>query len=174
MRISRSILILGLALILSLGFISCDKNSVYKHHEDFKMLTWNRIEGNKEVEFKGINIPSIEDTYDIYVSIRYTPYINVDEVPFVLRIVSPSGISKESLHTIKLKDREGKDFLGEQLGDMIDLKELVKQFTNFPEKGEYSIIISNYSPKYEITGIMDIGLEIEKSNLDYDIEKRNK
>lgn len=169
---SFSIKNLLLSIIIPLFFISCNKTSIYKDNIKFKGFVWERIGQGKEVRFENINIPNIEDTYDIYVAIRHTPFIDVDEVSFVLRIVSPSGISKETLHTIKLKNREGNKFAGDQLGDMIDIKELVKQFTNFPEKGNYTIIISNYSSKFKISGIMDIGIEIDKSNLDYDIEKR--
>jgi hypothetical protein len=40
-----------------------------------------------------------------------------------------------------------------------------------PELGEYTIKISNYNSKYELTGIENITLEVIKSNLDYEIEK---
>lgn len=161
-----------LITLVSISFISCNNNTVYKETKEFKTNSWNRIKEGKDVTFEKINIPSVEDTYDIYVSFRHTPYINIDEISFVLRVISPSGIKKETVHTIKLKDREGKDFVGEQLGDIIDVKEVVKQYTYFPEKGEYKFVISNFCSKFEVTGIMDVGLQIKKSDLDYDVDAK--
>lgn len=173
MKASRIVFALIAIGVLVFAGVSCKKNKkIYKDRQDFKGYVWNRIEDGKDVSFEKIKIPNIEDTYDIYVSIRHAPMINVDEVDFILKVISPSGIAKQSIHTIKLKDRAGEKFVGDRMGDLIDIKEIVKQYMYFPEKGEYTIVISNYSSKYQIGGIMSIGIEVEKSNLDYDVEKR--
>lgn len=70
-----------------------------------------------------------------------------------------------------MKDREGVNFLGSDLGEIVEIKEIIKQYTTLPELGEYTIKISNYNSKYELTGIENITLEVIKSNLDYEIEK---
>lgn len=160
-----------ITVFFSLIFVGCDNKPIYQNTLNFPSQKWERIEEGKDMKFEKINIKNIEDSYDINVSFRHTKEINIDEISFILRIISPSGISKETIHTIKLKDRDGSKFIGSDLGKIVEIKEPVKQYTTLPEKGEYSIIISNYSSKYEITGLENIGLEIEKSNLDYEIEK---
>lgn len=158
-------------IIISLVLVGCGNKPVYQNTVSFTNEKWPRIEEGKEIKFEKINIKSVEDTYDINVLFRFKKSINVDEITFILNIISPSGISKESTHTIKLKDREGVNFLGSDLGEIVEIKEIIKQYTTLPELGEYTIKISNYSSKYELTGIENITIEVIESNLDYEIEK---
>ncbi|MFA7081602.1 MAG: hypothetical protein WC135_03220 [Bacteroidales bacterium] len=158
-------------IILPLIFSSCTKNQVYEDSISFPNSTWQRIEEGKDITFEKIIIKSVKDEYDFNVSFVHKPTINVDEISFILRIISPSGISKETIHTIELKGRDKAKFIGNNLGEIIDIKEVVKQYSTLPEVGEYKVIISNYSNKYEIKGLEQITLEIIKSDLDYKIEK---
>ena len=160
-----------IAFFFCLVFTSCTKKPIYENKVEFTNHSWQRIEAGKDIKFDKIKIKSIKDSYDINVSFSHTPTINVDEISFVLRIISPSGIRKESIHTIKLKDRDGKKFIGNKSGEIIEVKEPVKQYAFFSEEGDYTIIISNYCEKYQVDGLINIGLEVKKSNLDYEIEK---
>ena len=56
--------------------------------------------------------------------------------------------------------------MGEALGDMIDISADVKTFFSFVERGNYTIEIVNMCNKYQLQGMMEVGLEIEKSDLD--------
>lgn len=81
-------------------------------------------------------------------------------------ITSPSGITRESVHTIALKDRSGKQWVGEALGDLIDIEEVCKKYISFPEEGLYTIELVNMGNKYETIGIMELGLRVIKSDLE--------
>ena len=151
---------------LILSFSSCNKSQVYKEFKTLPNYTWERIEKGKSIEFDNINIENDEEVYDISFHIRHTPYITEDEIKFKLKITSPSSIVRESVHTIKLKDKEGKEWLGEALGDIIDLEVDVKTFYSFIERGIYKIELVNMGQKYQLQGIMELGLEINKSDLD--------
>ncbi|MDD2191763.1 MAG: hypothetical protein PHO12_04405 [Bacteroidales bacterium] len=158
-------------IVLPIIFISCSKEQVYENSISFPNNTWQRIEDGKDITFEKINIKSVKDDYDFNISFIHKPNINVDQISFILRIISPSGISKETIHTIELKGRDKDKFIGNNLGEIIEIKEVIKQYTTLPEVGEYKVIISNYSDRYEITGLEKITLEVIKSNLDYKIEK---
>lgn len=160
-----------IAFFFCLVFASCTTKPIYENKVEFTNHSWQRIEAGKDIKFDKINIKSIKDSYDINISFSHTPKINVDEISFVLRIISPSGIKKETIHTIKLKDREGKKFIGNKSGEIIEVKEPVKQYVFFPEQGDYTIMISNYCEKFQVDGLVNVGLEVKKSNLDYEIEK---
>lgn len=166
----KTINYLIITIFFCLVFVSCGKKQIYEKTVAFPNQTWQRIEKGKDIKFEKINIKSIKDAYDINVYFRHKTIINVDEISFILRIISPSGIKKESIHTVKLKDREGKKYIGNDLGEIIDMKEPVKQYVFFPEVGQYTIIVSNYCEKYEVNGLSNIGIEITKSNLDYEIK----
>lgn len=151
---------------LILSFSSCNKSQVYKEFKTLPNYTWERIEKGKSIEFDNINIENEEDVYDISFHIRHTPYITEDEIKFKLKITSPSSIVRESVHTVKLKDKEGKEWLGEAMGDMIDLEVDLKTFYSFIERGIYKIELVNMGQKYQLQGIMEVGIEINKSDLD--------
>ena len=151
---------------LILSFSSCNKSRVYKEFKTLPNYTWERIEKGKSIEFDNINIENEEDVYDISFHIRHTPYITEDEIKFKLKITSPSSIVRESVHTVKLKDKEGKEWLGEAMGDMIDLEVDLKTFYSFIERGLYKIELVNMGQKYQLKGIMEVGIEINKSDLD--------
>lgn len=151
---------------LILSFSSCNKSQVYKEFKTLPNYTWERIKKGKSIEFDNINIENEEDVYDISFHIRHTPYITEDEIKFKLKITSPSSIVRESVHTVKLKDKEGKEWLGEAMGDMIDLEVDLKTFYSFIERGLYKIELVNMGQKYQLQGIMEVGIEINKSDLD--------
>ena len=151
---------------LILSFSSCNKSQVYKEFKTLPNYTWERIEKGKSIEFDNINIENEEDVYDISFHIRHTPYITEDEIKFKLKITSPSSIVRESVHTVKLKDKEGKEWLGEAMGDIIDLEVDLKTFYSFIERGLYKIELVNMGQKYQLQGIMEVGIEINKSDLD--------
>ncbi|MBO7224537.1 MAG: hypothetical protein J6V35_01340 [Bacteroidales bacterium] len=151
---------------LILSFSSCNKSQVYKEFKTLPNYTWERIEKGKSIEFDNINIENDEDVYDISFHIRHTPYITEDEIKFKLKITSPSSIVRESVHTVKLKDKEGKEWLGEAMGDIIDLEVDLKTFYSFIERGLYKIELVNMGQKYQLQGIMEVGIEINKSDLD--------
>jgi gliding motility-associated lipoprotein GldH len=133
---------------------------------------WLALDSLRQVDWLPADLSVIDiiekedEVYDISVHVRYTPYITEDEIKFKMKITSPSSIVRESVHTIKLKDKEGKEWLGDALGDMIDLQVDVKTFYTFIERGLYKIELVNMGQKYQLQGIMELGLEINQSNLD--------
>ena len=157
--------IFSLLLILA-SFSSCNKSQVYKEFKTLPNMTWERIEEGKTITFNDINIENEEEVYDISLHFRHTPYITEDEIKFKITIISPSKITRESVHTVKLKDKEGEEWLGEALGDIIDLEVPIKTFFSFVERGNYTIEIVNMCNKYQLQGIMELGLEVNKSDLD--------
>ena len=52
------------------------------------------------------------------------------------------------------------------MGDMIDLEVDLKTFYSFIERGIYKIELVNMGQKYQLQGIMEVGIEINKSDLD--------
>jgi gliding motility-associated lipoprotein GldH len=162
----KKILKIVFLFTLILSFSSCNKSQVYKEFKTLPNYTWERIEKGKSIEFDNINIENDEEVYDISFHIRHTPYITEDEIKFKLKITSPSSIVRESVHIVKLKDKEGKEWLGEAMGDIIDLEVDLKTFYSFIERGLYKIELVNMGQKYQLQGIMEVGIEINKSDLD--------
>lgn len=156
-------------LFIIFFFTGCGKDNVYEHRYTFPQSTWNRIEDGKSVFFEDVKITNTDIPYHLYVSFLYTPQVNVDHMQFIMRITSPSGDEKETIHSFPLKNREGK-FIGEEVGDYFEIEERCKVFQFFNEPGDYKIEILNFMHKYTVSGLVSMGLRIEKAEMDYDIE----
>ena len=151
---------------LSMMISSCSDGDIYKEYQELPGYKWERIDKGKSVMFDNIEIKNTDDSYDVHVMIRHTPFVNEDKIKFKMLITSPSGITRESVHTIALKDRSGKQWVGEALGDLIDIEEVCKKYISFPEEGLYTIELVNMGNKYETIGIMELGLRVIKSDLE--------
>ena len=152
-------------ILVALLFASCGKNEVYQDRITFENNTWNRLEGNKTITFKNIEIKDTASLYDIYVTIRHTPYINEGKIKFLMKVIYPSGIVRESIYNIGLKSIDNKKWKGDALGDLIDVEERCRAFVSLPEKGNYTITLTNLGTYVKTVGIMDVGVLIKKSNM---------
>lgn len=152
--------------VLLLCVFACGSGDVYKQYKELPGYRWARIEKGKSLMFENIDISKANESYDISVMIRHTPQVNENKIKFKMLITSPSGSTRESVHEINLKDRNGKGWAGDALGDLIDVEEVCKRYTTLAEKGLYTVELVNMGTKYETTGIMEIGLRITKSDLE--------
>ena len=150
----------------SMTMSSCSDGDIYKEYQELPGYKWERINKGKSVVFDNIEIKNTDDSYDVHVMIRHTPFVNEDKIKFKMLITSPSGITRESVHTIALKDRNGKQWVGEALGDLIDIDEVCKRYISFPDEGSYTVELVNMGNKYETIGLMELGLKVVKSDLE--------
>lgn len=153
------------AFSMLLLFSSCSKDKVYQERKTFNENTWERLGKGKTIEFKNIAIEDTSTVYDVYVTLRHTPYINERKVKFLMKIVYPQGIVRESVHTIELRDKENKNWVGDAMGDMIDVEKRCRAFVSLPEKGNYTITLTNLGTYSQTIGLMDMGIIVKKSNL---------
>ena len=153
------------AFSMLLLFSSCSKDKVYQERKTFNENTWERLGKGKTIEFKNIAIEDTSTVYDVYVTLRHTPYINERKVKFLMKIVYPQGIVRESVHTIELRDKENKNWVGDAMGDMIDAEKRCRAFVSLPEKGNYTITLTNLGTYSQTIGLMDMGIIVKKSNL---------
>ncbi|MDR1005540.1 MAG: gliding motility lipoprotein GldH [Bacteroidales bacterium] len=157
-----------------LATVSCGRNELYRKTIEFDNYKWERLSKDKthgnSIDFTDINVKDNKDPYDIYITVRHSSLINVGSVKFVMEMTSPNGTTRSSMHTINLKDRSGKKFIGDVAGDLYDVEERVKSFMSFTETGKYTIRIINLAPVYEVIGIIDMTMSIKKSDLDYDLK----
>ncbi|MBQ7984867.1 MAG: hypothetical protein IJ250_04435 [Bacteroidales bacterium] len=145
--------------------LSCGKGDVYKSEVSFDNYRWERLTDKKTISFDNIHITDTDAVYDVYVDIRHTPYINEKQVKFLMKIISPDGVTRESSHTIKLTDRYGEKWAGDAAGDLIDIQTKCKSFVSFPKQGDYTITLTNLGMYASMTGIISIGVKVEKADL---------
>ncbi|MEE0899877.1 MAG: hypothetical protein UIM25_03180, partial [Bacteroidales bacterium] len=59
---------------LSMMISSCSDGDIYKEYQELPGYKWERIDKGKSVVFDNIEIKNTDDSYDVHVMIRHTPF----------------------------------------------------------------------------------------------------
>jgi gliding motility-associated lipoprotein GldH len=136
---------------------SCSKTKIYEKRQDFDNYTWNRM---KSLFFE-VPVTDTETEYNIYLTLRHITQYPYDDLKINVTIYSPSGEERTTMHTIKIKDSQGK-FLGSGAGDLWDVELLAKEKMGFNQPGTYKFQIDNLMDYLDVVGLVDLGLRVEK------------
>ncbi len=151
-------IILGLWLVT---LVSCSGRKVFEERHVFEKLKWNAFES----VFFETDIDDIDQDYDISVEVRHHTVYPYDQLSMTLAVYAPSGERRVKEFTLLMKNPDG-TFRASGMGDLWDLTEPVMKQFRFNEKGHYKFEIENTMPKFDTPGIMEIGLKIEKSEVE--------
>lgn len=146
-----------LTLFLILGFISCQKNTVFREFQKFDNYTWGRFD---KIKF---TIP-IEDEgtiADIVLSIRHLEQFPYDDLPMNIILSTPTGEERIIEKIMVLKDEDG-NFKGSVAGSYWDQEEVLWNKFIFNKSGNYIIELENLNPRPGIPALVDIGIIVRK------------
>ncbi len=146
-------------LLAIIGFSSCNNNTIYKKRHEFKDYTWNRFDS---LLFE-TKIKDPQQQYNVYLTLRYITQYPNDFLKVNFTITSPSGDERTSMHSFKIRDKDGK-LQGDVAGDIYDLKLRVKENMSFNTEGNFKFQIDNLMDHFDTPGLMDMGIIIEKAN----------
>lgn len=137
----------------------CDKNVVYKAHEDIDDGLW--YIKNKPA-FK-VEISDTLETYNLYYLVRNSlqyPYYNLY---LTRKITDPQGKAVSStLEEVFLSNQTtGKPF-GKGLGDLFDHKIPFLKNHRFPKAGTYTFTLSQSMRQNPLPFIISVGISVEK------------
>ncbi len=148
-----------LLIIVSIfALTACNRGKIYEKRQQFDNYTWNRF---KPLFFE-VTVKDIEAEYNVYLTLRHITQYPYDNLKVNLTIYSPDGEERTTMHTFLIKDTNG-NFLSLGAGDLWDLKLLVKGKYIFNKKGTYKFQIDNLMDYFDIVGLVDLGLVVEKS-----------
>ncbi len=136
---------------------ACNKGKIYEERQEFDNYTWNRF---KPLFFE-VTVKDIKSEYNVYLTLRHITQYPYDDLRINLTMYAPSGEERTTRHAFLIKNEDGK-FLGSGAGDLWDVELLVKGKMIFNEKGIYKLQIDNLMDYYDIVGLVDLGLVIEK------------
>ncbi|MCX6233044.1 MAG: gliding motility lipoprotein GldH [Bacteroidetes bacterium] len=139
---------------------SCSKSNIYEKRQDFDNYTWNRM---KSLFFE-VPVKDTESEYNIYLTVRHITQYPYDDLKVNFTIYSPSGEERTTMHTIKIKDSQGK-FIGSGAGDLWDVEFLAKEKIVFNQAGTYKFQIDNLMDYLDVVGLADFGIRVEKAEL---------
>lgn len=154
MNIYRPFVILSLAFLLS----ACDKNVVYKAHEDIEDGLWYI---KNKPEFK-VEIKDTLASYNLYYLVRNSlqyPYYNLY---LTRKTKSPGGQVTSSLEEVFLSNQVTGRPYGKGLGDLFDHKIFFLKNYRFPRSGTYTYTLSQSMRQNPLPFVISVGISVEK------------
>ena len=147
------------ALMLWSSLTGCDKNVVYKAHEDIEDGLWYI---KNKPEFK----VEIEDTlslYNVYYLFRNTPQYPYYNLYLTRQLRGPDKkVISGALEELYVSNEiTGKPF-GKGLGDLFDHKVPFLKNYSFPRSGIYTFQLSQSMRQNPLPFILSIGISVEK------------
>jgi gliding motility-associated lipoprotein GldH len=139
----------------------CNENQVYREYVDFNQRYW-LVSDTAKFQF------SIQDTvsrYNVFCNIRNStqyPYSRIF-LNFTLGDTTGNDIHKALLNDFLFDPKTGKPFGKSGLGDLYDHQFPVLKNFQFNRNGVYSVKIEQFMRTDTLSGILSVGLDIEKA-----------
>ncbi len=150
--------ILVLLALVSMLY-GCSGRKVFLERHTFSELKWNRFE---EVTFTA-DIRETGSPLDIYIHLRHHSVYQDDRLALTIAITAPDGTRRIRDVEIRLRDKDGK-FLSSGMGDLWDIRVPAFQGITLGDPGAYKILLENRMSRFDTPGVMEIGVEILKSD----------
>lgn len=147
-------------ILIIISFIGCKRDVVYEKQTIIENNIWYRIDRNHLLKFEA-DIKDTSRAYTVYISVRYLKTIQFNQLRIGLSMYSPENEERYSEHYIELKDSQGA-IKGVTADSAYNLEYPMLKRIKFSEPGKYKFEVENLMDKYEIPGIMQIGLSIKK------------
>lgn len=144
-------------IVLILILNSCNNNNIYDRYQKIDGEVWN----NKQKLRFEFDIDDTISLHNIYLNIRHDQEYSYNNLWLFIKSIAPNG--RNSIDTLEciLANNKGL-WLGNGLGDILDLEVLWKKNIRFPFKGTYYVEVEQAMRVDNLQGIKKIGLRIEK------------
>jgi gliding motility-associated lipoprotein GldH len=153
----KIILLSGLFLIFVTGFSSCDPKRVFEKNITVATSGWK---STQPIEMD-VDIQDTVSLTNFYINVRHTTGYKYSNIYFFVDTFFPEGSKTRDTLQVILADDAGKWF-GKGLGNVKSAQVLIKSGVTFPVKGIYKFRIEQGMRDFELKGIEDVGIRIEK------------
>lgn len=145
---------------------SCGRKTVVSESQQIPNGVWNHFE---PVSFN-FNMSNLDDCFDLYLeaAVDTARYLAKD-LPVIVEMTSPNGEHRQFRAYIQVRDNNGK-ITSEQKASAegcMSCRSKIRGYLFFNSKGEYLMEVKQGTNKYDINGVRNLKLEIEKSKLEY-------
>lgn len=143
---------------------ACGNNVIYDESLSFPGNTWNRFE---PVDFN-VNISKPDDCYNITLTALIDTNRYTDAgLPVTVKTYGPQGETRTLFSTIVLRNVNG-NWLGKPADNgQMEFSQPIREYFFFNDKGNHRFNIAQRTHKYDIQGIMQLNLVIEKAKIEY-------
>ena len=150
----------GFAIII-LTLFSCDEHRVYEMNSDFHSRYWPAAE-RPVFEF---DITDTLSTYNLYANVRNSldyPFANIF-LTFYLHDSTGRQMEKDLVRQLLFDEKTGEPVGESGLGDIYDHRIALRTNHRFSYAGKYKVAFEHYMRTDTLSGILAIGLRVEKS-----------
>jgi gliding motility-associated lipoprotein GldH len=139
---------------------ACDRDKVYEEYVKIDNYVWN----NSEIVKFDFNIEDSISLYNLYINVRHATLYPYNNLWLFVKSYAPNGVNETDTIECVLAEANGK-WKGDGLGDIWDFQQPWKQNVRFPRTGKYHIEMEQAMRTESLSGIMDMGLRVEKVEL---------
>lgn len=150
----RSLLLLGVSLLLAQGFISCGPELIYEQQHAFpgQWTYADSVQFQYEIQDTGI-------AYDLVLNVSHTDLYPTQNLYTEFVTVYPNGLRDSDPVSLELADRFGQ-WLGDCSGESCELSIPLQQGAKYPEAGTYGLTIHQFGRQDSLQAITGLALEI--------------
>jgi gliding motility-associated lipoprotein GldH len=154
-----------LCCIVFIAFcVSCDEERVFEKNIDFNSRNW-LVSDKPEFEFE------IADTllsYNLYCNIRNSVAYPFSRIFVTYYLMDSTGVplEKRLVTQMLFDDTTGEPHGNSGLGDLYDHRIPLKKDYRFQRSGKYKVRFEQYMRKDTLSGIIAVGLRVEKAVAD--------
>jgi len=156
-KFSRSILKVA-AIIAVIFFTSCNNDVVFEQNQKIEKSLWDV---DKPVVFTA-KITDTVHAQNVYLNIRNAGTYPFSNLFLFINTRFPGGQLDRDTAEIMLANADGR-WLGKGLGDIWDNRILFKRNVRFPQAGEYRFELIQAMRMNPLSGMMDVGIRVEKA-----------
>ena len=146
-----------LSIIPVLLLSSCGDNVVFRQYNIMENLSWNRF------DFQEFEVRVEQgDILDFYLALRHHTDFPYKKLWVNVTFYPPDGSMRSRDYDFMLKDAEG-NWIADGMGELWDIELLIRKEMLFTKTGICKVRIENKHSKYEIPGVIEVGLIVRKS-----------
>lgn len=146
----------------ALFFTSCGK-VVFDETHAIKNNNWMRF----EPETFMVDIRNADDYYNVDMTVTIdTNMVKGKDFPLVINIISEDDELRMFDSHIPLVDYKTGKRLGTFEGSVQTATFCVRKFMSFNKSGKYKVEVKQGTPKYELPGVYQFGVRVEKAKLE--------
>ena len=140
-----------------LGVVSCDPNQVYESNKEINDYSWHK---DSVISFQ-VDVQDTISPHNIYINVRNNSRYKMQNLFLFVTTTSPNGSVLRDTFECYLADDRGK-WTGSGWGDIYDNQFIYKNNIRFPVSGVYTFEYVQAMRTEKLQYISDIGLRIEK------------
>ena len=151
-------------LLITLLFCACNKQVILDETRTFANDTWLRF----QPELFELTPSSTDDCYNIILTVTFdTSRYHAPGLPIIIELDNSNHERRTLFGTMVLRNHNG-SWMGsfDEQGDMV-VSQPVRQYFFFSSAATHSLSLGQRTNKYEIHGIRNINLKVEKAKLEY-------